>query len=1007
MPSDYNAIRVANIREYGEGTRHLSFLGKLYTDRTHFIFELLQNAEDAGATKISFHLFSDRLEVSHDGRNFDEKDVKGICGVGEGTKAESFTQIGKFGIGFKSVYAYTSTPEIHSGDVHFLIENYVRPYEAQRKSTNGSSTVFIFPFNSEGVSSQCAVKEIGERLTNLNARTLLFLRNITEIEYLLPDSTGGFYLREEMPRGIGRQVKVIGQKGSTEVEANWLIFERWVQVPERQDKVRVEIGFNTTITDTEAKQYERITKINKSPLIVYFPTEKETGLGFLIQGPYRTTPSRDNIPIDDQWNKTLIQETAKLICDILPEIKKLGLLTVSFLEALPIRAEDFPSESMFYPIYEAVLNVLSKDELLPTVDGFFISAQNAVLARGSELRYLLNSGQLGQLFKKSETKIKWLTDDITENRNPDLHSYLTRQLKVVELSPDNFARKIDDSFLSSQSDEWFIKFYKFLTGQQSLWRAPVSNNDLGGILRLKPIIPLESGLLSNPFQQDAVIPIVFLPPNENTTFPIVRKSLIADPEALRFLKSLGLSEPNIYDDIIQNVLPKYQLIKEPVSDSENIEDVKKIFYAIESDSESGKDRVISEAKKTPFLKAINLKECIEYKKPTEIYFNTEDLRKYFVNKGDTWFLDNRYSELSKSDDVWAKLGISNLPRRLSTKIEVPEDLRADHHTIEKVENYNLEGLEQFLQGIQLITDFEKKKGLALVLWVILQKWIKADSHFFKAKYEWFYRSWKPPKYFDSTILNHLKNNEWIPSKNGSFVKPSEITTDQLFDNFIGTTELIENLGIRKASEVERKQNAARELGLNPEDAELIMSNPKELQYFLDSLKPRKGLPAFPERPVQNPERRSEKIQTAIGDAPTKEYKIVERSTKVSSPIIEPRIQLRTLYTNDDEQMVCQICKHEMPFIKRDGTYYFEKKEILSKNYLSKELEAQYLALCPVCAAKYNEFIIDDKVAEADLHQRILDSDDLEIPITLSDEETSIRFVETHFHDLKIIIESEQ
>ena len=49
MSSNYDAIREANIKEYGEGTRHLAFLGKLYSDRTHFLFELLQNAEDAGA----------------------------------------------------------------------------------------------------------------------------------------------------------------------------------------------------------------------------------------------------------------------------------------------------------------------------------------------------------------------------------------------------------------------------------------------------------------------------------------------------------------------------------------------------------------------------------------------------------------------------------------------------------------------------------------------------------------------------------------------------------------------------------------------------------------------------------------------------------------------------------------------------------------------------------------------------------------------------------------------
>ena len=115
MPSNYDIIRRANIKEYGEGIRHLSFLGRLYTDRTHFIYEILQNAEDAKATKILFKLYRTKLEIYHDGRPFNELDVRGLCGVGEGTKTEDITQIGKFGIGFKSVYAYTSSPEVHSG----------------------------------------------------------------------------------------------------------------------------------------------------------------------------------------------------------------------------------------------------------------------------------------------------------------------------------------------------------------------------------------------------------------------------------------------------------------------------------------------------------------------------------------------------------------------------------------------------------------------------------------------------------------------------------------------------------------------------------------------------------------------------------------------------------------------------------------------------------------------------------------------------------------------------
>ena len=63
MPVDYDQIREENIRYYGEGDRHLFFLQELYDRRTHFVFELLQNADDARATEIEFVVHADRLGV--------------------------------------------------------------------------------------------------------------------------------------------------------------------------------------------------------------------------------------------------------------------------------------------------------------------------------------------------------------------------------------------------------------------------------------------------------------------------------------------------------------------------------------------------------------------------------------------------------------------------------------------------------------------------------------------------------------------------------------------------------------------------------------------------------------------------------------------------------------------------------------------------------------------------------------------------------------------------------
>lgn len=100
----------------------------MYPDNAHFIYELLQNAEDANASEVRFVLDSDRVTFKHNGsRIFSRADVDAITGIGFSTKRDDHTNIGKFGIGFKAVFAYTATPEIESGEFHFGIRDMVVP----------------------------------------------------------------------------------------------------------------------------------------------------------------------------------------------------------------------------------------------------------------------------------------------------------------------------------------------------------------------------------------------------------------------------------------------------------------------------------------------------------------------------------------------------------------------------------------------------------------------------------------------------------------------------------------------------------------------------------------------------------------------------------------------------------------------------------------------------------------------------------------------------------------
>ena len=127
----------------------LKLLTELYPDKAHFVYELLQNAEDAKATSVSFQLYPDRLEFVHNGsRLFSLDDIDSITSIANTTKTKEDHTIGKFGVGFKAVFSYTQTPQIRSGDWNFEIERLVIPAPLEPiKGIDQEKTYFTFPFN--------------------------------------------------------------------------------------------------------------------------------------------------------------------------------------------------------------------------------------------------------------------------------------------------------------------------------------------------------------------------------------------------------------------------------------------------------------------------------------------------------------------------------------------------------------------------------------------------------------------------------------------------------------------------------------------------------------------------------------------------------------------------------------------------------------------------------------------------------------------------------------------
>ena len=101
-----------------------AFAEHLYSEVGHYIYELLQNADDANATEVLFKLEQDSLEFCHNGtKYFTIENIKAICTYGGDGKQREVESIGRFGVGFKSTSRITETPQIRSSQFAFQINH--------------------------------------------------------------------------------------------------------------------------------------------------------------------------------------------------------------------------------------------------------------------------------------------------------------------------------------------------------------------------------------------------------------------------------------------------------------------------------------------------------------------------------------------------------------------------------------------------------------------------------------------------------------------------------------------------------------------------------------------------------------------------------------------------------------------------------------------------------------------------------------------------------------------
>ena len=462
-------VRSTKENGFEDGIKGL--LTQLYPDTAHFIFELLQNAEDACASKVRFDLKEDSLTFEHDGeRLFSFSDVDKITGIGTTAKKDDPTKIGEFGIGFKAVYAYTRTPLISSGKYHFRIVDMVVPdtIEGEVASTAACQrTSFLFPFDNPDKPPDRARNEIESGLRDLDDATLLFLKNIRKIEYQLPDSTAGSMGLHQCddPRHVSIAVD---RSDASRVSYDFLRFDREVDVIDEGGKSRtwrIAVAFRLEPSSVDGRW--RITALSPGRVCIYFPAIKETSnLRFHVHAPFASTVARDSVR-ECESNDQLRDHLGELIAESMMEIRRYGHLTVSFLAVLPNDSDGIPD--FYRPIMKRLIETFREHELLPMKRGGHAPAADVYRADLRVLSDLIDDNDLAVLLKEGDPALPlWIAHPPQRNQRADrflemlnIETWRTEDLiKCLSVQSDELER-----WMKGKPHEWHQRLYALLDEQ--------------------------------------------------------------------------------------------------------------------------------------------------------------------------------------------------------------------------------------------------------------------------------------------------------------------------------------------------------------------------------------------------------------------------------------------------------------------------------------------------------------------------------------------------------------
>jgi len=410
-------------------TTRLNRILREYKD-TSVIQELLQNADDAGATEVALY-FDTREHDSnslvfpgmansygpallfYNNAEFTEEDFENITKIAGETKINQPLKIGKFGIGFCSVYHITDVPSFVSGEnfivfdptlqclkkeiksefnpgikinfhKHLLLRNksnQLVPYTGVHNfnpKQRFQGTIFRFPLRqkggkvSENIFTEARLMSMIEMVKENSSKLLMFLNNVRKLSFY---QTQGNKFAKQFEVTVTKQIgydnvatcKVSIDESTGCREENWLIANnsQWFQIDYNK-----QIGTASVSVKLKSDQKYYVDSV-KGECFCFLPLNIETGLPVHVSSNFAVMTNRRGIwkadsigtaTKESNWNKMLMESVVfQAYISLLLHLQKMqqngSLVDYTFHYLWPIHLMEVnPWECLMNRFYSSVLS---------------------------------------------------------------------------------------------------------------------------------------------------------------------------------------------------------------------------------------------------------------------------------------------------------------------------------------------------------------------------------------------------------------------------------------------------------------------------------------------------------------------------------------------------------------------------------------------------------------------------------------------------------------------------